>query len=165
MEHKKVRLNAWRRENYKKHSEDPAFMAAKRAYASTPAVKAARREYASSPEGRETRRMYELRPEAKTSRREYSAGPMGKAASRRYELSPAGKARGHLNRQRPSRKATLRHYHIKRNYGLDLITHDRMLEAQNNACAICGGVNMNGNALSVDHDHKTNSVRSDISFS
>jgi len=29
-----------------------------------------------------------------------------------------------------------------------------MLERQNGACAICGGTNSNGKALSVDHDHR-----------
>jgi hypothetical protein len=43
-------------------------------------------------------------------------------------------------------------YNLSR-FGITLEDFVRMLEAQGGVCAICGGVNANGKALSVDHDH------------
>jgi|ERR1700761_3531841 len=38
--------------------------------------------------------------------------------------------------------------------GLTLEGYAAMLASQNNGCAICGGVNLDGRPLGVDHDHK-----------
>jgi hypothetical protein len=38
-------------------------------------------------------------------------------------------------------------------------TYAAMLLICGNACTICGGVNQNGKALAVDHDHDTGEVR------
>jgi hypothetical protein len=50
------------------------------------------------------------------------------------------------------------HKHLQFGYNLSrfsLCLEDfvRMLESQGGICAICGGVNANGKALCVDHDH------------
>lgn len=47
----------------------------------------------------------------------------------------------------------MRKRYIVGRHGLTLADYDRILTAQDGVCAICGGVNQNGNALSVDHDH------------
>lgn len=44
-------------------------------------------------------------------------------------------------------------------YGITLAIYDEMFETQNGCCAICGESCMTGQALSVDHDHKTGEVR------
>lgn len=46
-------------------------------------------------------------------------------------------------------------------YGISQIDYDRMIEEQNNACAICkkAFVELKSNAIHVDHCHKTNLVR------
>lgn len=38
-------------------------------------------------------------------------------------------------------------------YNISRDQYDAFMAAQNNGCAICGGVNSNGTALHVDHDH------------
>lgn len=38
-------------------------------------------------------------------------------------------------------------------YGISLDRYEAMLQAQGGGCAVCGGVNESGRALSVDHDH------------
>lgn len=38
-------------------------------------------------------------------------------------------------------------------FGLSQEKYDQMLEAQNGVCFLCEGVNENGRALAVDHDH------------
>lgn len=44
-------------------------------------------------------------------------------------------------------------HNLRRKYGLSQADYNKLLEDQNHVCAICGGVNKNGKALSVDHDH------------
>jgi len=46
-----------------------------------------------------------------------------------------------------------------RRYGIDQIIYERMLKEQNHKCAICGGVNVSGRSLSIDHCHETGKVR------
>ena len=50
-------------------------------------------------------------------------------------------------------------YHLKRMYGLTKDDYDRLLEAQNNGCAICGNPCDIHKKLSADHDHQTGRVR------
>lgn len=45
-----------------------------------------------------------------------------------------------------------------KNFGVTQEEYDRMLEAQNGVCAVCGGSNK-GKGLCVDHDHITGKVR------
>ena len=42
---------------------------------------------------------------------------------------------------------------IEKQYGITAEQYNNLLDQQNNRCAICGGVNKNGYALSIDHDH------------
>lgn len=45
-------------------------------------------------------------------------------------------------------------------FGITLENYNKMLEAQNNKCAICDKTDIeNGKRLAVDHNHKTNKVR------
>ena len=44
-------------------------------------------------------------------------------------------------------------HNLQRKYGLSQADYNKLLEDQNYVCAICGGVNKSGKALSVDHDH------------
>lgn len=53
-----------------------------------------------------------------------------------------------------------RGYFLKSKYGITLEDYDEMLEAQDNACAICGKTpEENGRRLHIDHDHETGEVR------
>ena len=42
---------------------------------------------------------------------------------------------------------------IERTFGITIEDYNNLLDQQNNCCAICGGVNEDGKALSIDHDH------------
>jgi hypothetical protein len=44
-------------------------------------------------------------------------------------------------------------------FGITLEEYERLYEAQNCVCAICGNPNSKGRLLSVDHDHVTGKVR------
>lgn len=44
-------------------------------------------------------------------------------------------------------------YLALRQYGMTIDRYESLLSAQSGGCAICGGVNANGNWLAVDHDH------------
>ena len=48
---------------------------------------------------------------------------------------------------------------LKAKYGLTIEDYDRMFEAQNGVCYICGQLNYDGRRLCVDHSHKTGKVR------
>lgn len=48
---------------------------------------------------------------------------------------------------------------LKCGYNLSLEDFERMLQSQNNVCAICKMPNSNGKRLSVDHDHSTGQIR------
>lgn len=52
-----------------------------------------------------------------------------------------------------------REYYIQRMYGIGLAEYDDMMLRQGGVCAICFGVNANGNRLCVDHCHTTGRVR------
>ena len=58
----------------------------------------------------------------------------------------------------PSRSRQL---HLKRKYGLTFAEYDKMLNEQNNCCAVCGGTKPGGRwkSFAVDHDHVTGRVR------
>jgi len=51
-----------------------------------------------------------------------------------------------------------RKHRIQSQFGISLEEYDSLLSKQNGKCAICGG-HTNGDALAVDHNHKTNEVR------
>lgn len=42
---------------------------------------------------------------------------------------------------------------LRRKYGITFDQYEAMLASQEHVCAVCGEANLNGNRLSVDHDH------------
>jgi hypothetical protein len=56
-------------------------------------------------------------------------------------------------RWRKNNPGSQREVDLRHKYKMDQKAYDRMLTAQNGVCAICGRINDNGKALSVDHDH------------
>lgn len=46
-----------------------------------------------------------------------------------------------------------------RTYGINLSDYNKLLQEQNNSCAICGCLCSSGKRLAVDHDHATGKVR------
>lgn len=73
----------------------------------------------------------------------------------RFFVSPRGKVCADCQRQ--NRRATARRSHVERTYGLTAEQHQRLLEFQGGACAICQGTRPY--QLAVDHDHDTGRVR------
>ncbi len=58
------------------------------------------------------------------------------------------------------RKEQIKMNKVKSTYGLSVEEFAALLEQQGGVCAICGGVNRDGNrALAIDHDHETGEVR------
>lgn len=53
----------------------------------------------------------------------------------------------------------LREYQLQHNYGLSLDDFNRLLESQNNRCAICLKDSPGGKNWHVDHCHQTGEVR------
>lgn len=47
---------------------------------------------------------------------------------------------------------------LKRKFGIDISTYERLLEEQNGACAVCK-VEFSGTVPNVDHNHTTKAVR------
>ncbi len=47
----------------------------------------------------------------------------------------------------------------KRLYKIPVHEYDKMLEKQNDGCAICGELNLDGRRLAVDHNHNTGKIR------
>jgi len=52
-----------------------------------------------------------------------------------------------------------RKYKLRIKFGLTLAGYDQMLASQGGVCAGCGGHNIEGRRLAVDHDHETGQVR------
>lgn len=52
-----------------------------------------------------------------------------------------------------------RAYLLKRDFGLTVAEHDRLLAEQGGVCAICRRACSSGRALAVDHDHDSDAVR------
>lgn len=61
--------------------------------------------------------------------------------------------------QRQRNKESRQNHAFRKLYGISLDSYKSILESQGGVCAICGGTNKNGHALSVDHDHETGKVR------
>jgi len=55
-------------------------------------------------------------------------------------------------------KLAARRYVLRKAYGMTQVDYDRMYEAQQGLCAICGQLPI-GKPLNVDHDHRTGKVR------
>ena len=52
-----------------------------------------------------------------------------------------------------------RNTYYKYMFGITLSQYKEMLTKQNGVCGICSSVNINGNYLSIDHNHTTGKVR------
>lgn len=74
-------------------------------------------------------------------------GRFGLSAYCKSCMKAKSKAHRELN---PRRKKDL---DLRYKFNITIEQFDAMMEAQGGTCAICGGVNANGRALSVDHDH------------
>ena len=68
-----------------------------------------------------------------------------------------GQCKKCLNKR--GRNASDRKRYLKRKYGITVEQYDLILKKQGACCAICGGINPNGQRLAIDHDHKTGHVR------
>ena len=44
-------------------------------------------------------------------------------------------------------------------YGMTIADYDKKLAEQNGVCAICGGINVKGHKLAIDHNHATGAIR------
>jgi ribosomal protein L34E len=64
-----------------------------------------------------------------------------------------------LAEQRAERSRRSRRNHLKSRYGISVEQYNKMLESQDNKCAICGDECPTGRSLAVDHDHDTGRVR------
>lgn len=49
--------------------------------------------------------------------------------------------------------------HLKHRYNMTLEQYDKMFKKQDGVCAMCGGINLDGRRLTVDHNHKTGKIR------
>lgn len=55
---------------------------------------------------------------------------------------------------------SVKNYHLKRDYGIDLTQYQTMKSEHNSCCAICGSSEIElGYSLCVDHNHTSNEVR------
>lgn len=61
-------------------------------------------------------------------------------------------------------KRSLRNSHLKAKYGMTVDGYAVMLEVQGGRCAICRRLPREGQALRVDHDHRTGRVRGLLCF-
>lgn len=83
---------------------------------------------------------------------------MAKRAGKKYREPEERKiAHKEYNREWYRRKG--RDYSLRFNYGITLKQYEEMLKQQNEVCAVCSEVNLNGKLLCVDHNHKTGKVR------
>lgn len=56
-------------------------------------------------------------------------------------------------------KEACRNHRLKSVYGLTISKYNEMSIKQNNVCYICGGINLGGKGLYIDHNHQTGKVR------
>ncbi len=77
-----------------------------------------------------------------------------------WRLKNLGKAAEHARKWRAKYPQRSKDLMIKKNYGLEAGTYDRMLALQNGKCAICETTRAGGKgAFHVDHDHSSGKVR------
>lgn len=98
--------------------------------------------------------------------RRYRQTERGRETEKRYRLQHKDRHRGTAKRYHKHHPEKRRSYHFRATYGISVDDYNRLLILQNNVCAICkqpetlihpksGRVR----ALSVDHNHRTRSVR------
>jgi hypothetical protein len=78
--------------------------------------------------------------------------------SLRDEARARAQAKRDAKAKAEARSARTHARYVERTYGLGPGEYDRMLEAQDGRCAICGK-QPRSKRLSVDHDHRTGRVR------
>ena len=61
---------------------------------------------------------------------------------------------------RKKHHGSTRNFHLKRRYGVDVVTVEWLILQQGGLCAVC----KTGKAEHVDHDHRTKSVRGILCF-
>jgi hypothetical protein len=69
---------------------------------------------------------------------------------------------GHRKKYRESNPDSVRNTWFKCVYKISLEDYNKLVESQNNLCAICGGTN--SRALEIDHNHETNEIRGLLCF-
>lgn len=81
--------------------------------------------------------------------------------ARRWAAENAGRRATYQGeyRNRPERKRAMRDLYYRRTYGLTADEVDRMLDAQNGRCAICGAKPERLASMHVDHDHQRGHLR------
>jgi hypothetical protein len=91
---------------------------------------------------------------------------MESLSQKRYRQKPEVKERMRVYRREWARKhrksaTSQKDVNLKQNYGITLAKFDKMFDAQNGKCAICGNVfeSRDGRGVHVDHDHKTGTLR------
>ena len=97
----------------------------------------------------------------------YRASPdAAKERTRRWREDNPEKYAANQRKHRESgrKKEADRRSYLKRKYGLTLEDYDRMLEAQDGGCAICGRPPRPDISLHVDHDHETGRIRGLLCF-
>jgi dCMP deaminase len=76
--------------------------------------------------------------------------------SRKEYNARCRKAKRHLI---PKYRENMRNRVLKKEYGMDRLEYNRMLEQQNGVCAICKKKNDRGHQLCVDHNHISGKIR------
>jgi hypothetical protein len=81
--------------------------------------------------------------------------------NKQYVISNPDKIRQAKRKEYRKNELRYREYNLKRTYGIDLHDYNKMLAAQNGACAICKKSHTirKNKRLDVDHDHETGKVR------
>jgi len=92
-------------------------------------------------------------------RRRGSLMPHCKTCKRAYQRLWRSRNPDHGKQRYWNNRDSERERHLKRKYGVDFATYDRMLSAQGGLCLICGRPEPEDRMLDVDHDHKTGIVR------
>jgi Recombination endonuclease VII len=89
-----------------------------------------------------------------------------RARARRWKRENPDRARAKQREYIASGRKQIwdRQSHLKRKYGITIADYDRMFEAQNGVCAICGQPRPEERTLHVDHDHETGVIRGLLCF-
>ena len=105
-------------------------------------------------EYRQKKREYAKTPEQRKKRAEYQA--KWREKNRENHNEQARKSH-HKNRHKHVDK--LKNYHLLHKYGITLVEKNKMIEAQNGKCKICGEDFKNSRLTHLDHCHNTEKIR------
>ena len=104
----------------------------------------------------EHQKKYRSTSEAKAKIKKYNQQPHIKEYMKKYRQSLKVKEYRKIYKQIPEVKKRIKEQHLLRVYNLTLKKFEKMIEKQNNKCAIC---NVYMDKPFVDHCHKTGKVR------